>query len=413
MSKELRSAESELRVKADEKDLLQSRHDALTNESAGLQLEMAKAKRKVRELEEALDEERQHAAQNENLLRAQHKSETDLLTDQIDSLHRAINAKESQHAADEDDRRSEQRKLEGACQKAEERANGLQRTVNKLQEVEGTLSSREMKMQEALDSEKQRHRQEEGVLVRQIEELNSDSETKREASETMRNELNNAKEELRISIREQATLKEKIEELEEEIEVLQANLEEEAQYAESQRNQNTESVEARLQKTEREKQALQDQLASVNIELHNARQSLQKAEAEKSELEAKLRIPEKPTEGTFDVDLEKRELRRIKQKLEKDLARVKAEKDCLSETNKALEQEINAEIEHANAEEHRLCAEIDVLRHKQVSSTDARDRELTSAKNKIQRLETRIRELEGLLDDRSHVVPPPGPDVTI
>jgi hypothetical protein len=57
---------------------------------------------------------------------------------------------------------------------------------------------------------------------------------------------------------------------------------------------------------------------------------------------------------------------------------MKADRDSLSQANEALEQEINAEIERGTAEEHRLQLEIDLLRNRQASSAEARDRELTS-----------------------------------
>ena len=412
MSKDLHSGEHELRIKIDEKDLLQSRHDALTRESAGLQQDLSKSQRTIRELEEALDEERQHAAQNDAILRSQHKTETDHLTEQIDSLHRDINAKEGQYASDQEEWGSDRRTLEAARQKAEEKANGLQRTVVKLQEVEGTLSGRELKLQQALESEKQRHHKEEEVLSRQIEELNNDLAAKRDAFDSNRNELSNAKEELRISIREQAVLKEKVCQLEEEIEVLQANLEEEAEFAEQQRNKSLEGVDAQLQKVRQDKQSLQDQLANVNVELHRTKKAVREAEAAKDDLEGKLHFAGKPVDDTFNVDSEKTELRRTKLKLERDLARIKAERDSLSQANDALEQEINAEIERGNAEEHRLQLEIDLLRNKQSTSSEARDRELTSSKNKIQRLETRTRELEELLDRSPAVMGSPAADVS-
>jgi chromosome segregation ATPase len=411
-SKELRSAEHELRIKTDEKGLLQSRHDALTTESAGLQQDLIKSQRAIRELEEALEEERQHAAQNDAILRSQHKTDIDHLTDQIDSLHREVSAKEGQYSSDQEEWESDRRTLEAARQKAEERANGLQRTVAKLQEAEGTLSSRELKLQQALESEKQRHQEEEKVLSRQIEDLNKDLAAKRDASDTNRSELSNAKEELRISIREQAVLREKVNQLEEEIEVLQANLEEEAEFAEQQRNKSIEGIDAQLRQVRQEKQSLQDQLANINLELHKTKKAAREAEADKDELEARLRRAEKPADDTFNVDPEKRELRRTKLKLEKDLDRIKADRDSLSQANEALEQEINAEIERGTAEEHRLQLEIDLLRNRQASSSEARDRELTSYKNKTQRLETRIQELEGLLDNQPAAIASPTADVS-
>ena len=398
MSKQHESLQKELEVKSDEKNLLQTRHDALTTESAQLQKDMTRARKSISELESALEQERQRSAQQDNVLRAQHQHEVDLFNDQIDSLHREVNEKESNHAADLEEWEAKRHSLESASNRAEEKANGLQRTVDKLQESQGTLSGREMNLQQALESEKQRHSQEERVLLKQIQELHKDLGAKRSASESSRTELNNAREELRISIREQAVLKEKVAELEEEIEVLQADIEQEHEFIEQFQKKSSESADAQVVKLKRDKQTLQEDIARVQLELQDVRRTLQIVEADRDDLEAKVEKSQKSADDTFNVDQEKRELKRVKQKLEKEVDRVKAERDNLASANNALEDDINAEVERANAEENRLNDELDKLRIKQTTSTDTRDKELTSAKNKVARLEGRIRDLEDQLE---------------
>lgn len=408
MTKQSESLEHDLRVKTEEKDLLQTRHDALTAESAQLQRDLTKAQKTISELESALDEERQRAAQNDLALRAQQRHEIEILNEQIDRLHREVNAKDAELASQQEEWDNERRKLVSSSQIVEEKAAGLQRTVEKLQATQGTFSGKEIKVQEALESEKQRHQQEEKLLLKQIEELNADLAAKRTSSEDKRIELNNAKEELRISIREQAALKEKVAELEEEIEVLQADIEEEHNFAEQLHKKNLEANDSHVEKIRREKQVLQDQLANVNIELHNARRAAETAESERERLEVKLQKVEHAADDTFNTDSEKRDLRRSKQRLEKELERLKSERDNLQQINQNLEEEVNAEIERANAEEHRLNTELDLLRNKQLSASEGRDRELTSAKNKIARLEARIVEL----DNQTKIISSPGMDIS-
>lgn len=412
MTKQLETAEKELQIKIEEKDLLQTRHDALTKESAELQKDLSRSQRTIQDLDSAVDEERRKSAQNENILRTQHKNEVDLLNEQIDGLHREVNEKENNHAADAEEWEAQRRTLEAVSQKAEEKAKGLQRTVDKLQDAQGTLPGREMKMQEALESEKQRHQQEEKVLSRQIEELQQDLLAKRTATDDVRMELNNAREELRISIREQAALKEKVAELEEEIEVLQADIEQEHEFAERRQQKYSASAEAQVLKLRQEKQALQDELTNVNLELQNAKSALKVADQDRNNLEAKLLNAQKSNDDTFNVDQEKRELKRLKVKLEKDVARLTTERDNLAEANNALEEEINVEFERASKEENRLNAEIDSLRAQKTTSGENKDRELVSAKNKVARLESRIKELEAMLEDRSKVVGSPAGDVS-
>ncbi|ETI24982.1 hypothetical protein G647_04352 [Cladophialophora carrionii CBS 160.54] len=413
MTKQLETVQRELQIKSDEKDLLQTRHDSLTKESADLQKDLAQSRKAIQDLEDALDVEKQRAAQNDGTLRSQHKQELDHLNEQIDQLYREVNSKGRDHAADLEEWEAQKRALEAASQRAEERASGLQRTVDRLQESQGTMNGRELKLQAALESEKQRHQQEEKVLSKQIEELQQDLANKRTASDENRLELNNAREELRISIREQAALKEKVAELEEEIEVLQADIEQEHEFAEKQQQKYSSNADAQIQKMRQEKLSLQEELSNLRSELKNAHIAMEMHEKERDDLEARLQdAQQKSNDDTFNVDQEKRELKRLKVKLEKDIARLTTERDSLQEANQNLEDEINAELERASSEENRLNAEIDSLRNQKASYSETRDRDLLTAKNKVARLEARITELEGMLDNQSKVVTSPGADIS-
>lgn len=412
MAQQLDATNRELAVKTDEKDLLQTRHDALTVESAQLQTDLAQARKTIASLEKLVEQERQSTAQTENQLRLQHRTELDHLTEQIDTLHREASQRDEQHAAEVEHWTAERRTLEAGKVKAEGKANGLQRTVDKLNDAQGTLSSREFKLQEALESEKQRHLQEEKVLNKQIEELNQDLTNKRAAAEDNRSELNNAREELRISLREQALLKQKTVELEDEIEVLQADIEQEHQLVGQLQQNSSATTDIQMTKLRKEKADLQDSLASLRSELDAAKRATQEAEAARGDMEARLEQTQKPHEDTFDMQQEKRELRREKQRLEKELEKVRLERDTLSQSNKELEEEIEVEIDRATAQEHRLNTELDDLRTKQLKFTDSRDKELLSSKNKITRLEARVRDLEDVLENQSRKVSSPSVDVS-
>lgn len=412
MAKQVEAVHKELSVKADEKDLLQSRHDALTTESAQLQDDLEKARTSVASLESSLEQEKQRAAYNDNQLRSQHRSELDHLTEQVDALHREASMRNEQHATEAENWAAERRSLESAKSKAEEKANGLQRTVEKLNDAQGTLSGREMRLQEALESEKQRHLQEEKVLSKQIDELNQDLSAKRSASDEHRSEFNNAREELRISVREQALLKEKATELEEEIEVLQADIEQQHELVQQLQQRSSSASDALVAKLKKEKADLQESLGNHRLELEAAKRATQAAESERDEIEARLDQAQQTGENTTEVQQDKRELKRERQRLEKELEKSRKERDTLAQTNKELEEELDAEIDRATAEEHRLSTELDSLRNKQLTSSDARDKEIISAKNKIHRLETRIRDLEDMLENQSRKVSSPGADVS-
>lgn len=405
MNNQAEAVDRELQIKIDEKNLLQSRHDALTTESAQLQDDMARTQKEKKNLEIMLEQEKSKSGQTDAAVRQQHDSEVEQLTEQIDVLHRELNRTKDSHIREQEQWQSEYKSTEAARDKAEERAAGLQRTIDKLNEAQGTLSGREIKLQEAFESEQQRHQEEEKVLQRQIDELNNDLASKRTSHDASRNELNNAKEELRISIREQALLKEKVQELEDEIDVLQQDLEQEHELAQQVQQKSTQAADSQVTKLRQEKSELQEKLATVKIELESARRDTEAAEA-------KLEQGEQPRDDTFDIQSKDRDLKREKQRLERELEKTKLERDNLAQTNKDLEDELDVEIERATAEENKLHAELDKLRHQRSTSVDGKERELVSAKNKIVRLETRVHELEQQLEVNSRRILSPGVDIS-
>ena len=419
----------ELQRKSEEKDMLHSRHDALTAESQALQRDLSKARTRIEELEGSLENERQHAQDNDRQLREEAKREIDRLSEHIDSIHRELNDKESQYAADHDHWESQKRGLQSQKDKAEEQAAGLQRTISKLQEAEGTLSGKEVKLQEALESEKQRHKSEEAVLERQLQESAAEIDEKRRALEDLRTDLSQTREELRVSQRDQADLEEKVQALEDEVEVLQSGLEDgnekareeidaveqeavilraELEAARAQISHAhddaamssahvTDEINGRLRATteqlqqiKAEKQSLQDRLAKTSLDMHALQLSSAQAEAERDELKSQLMHMQDQVDATYRLDQEKLDLRTSKLKLEGDVGRLREERKGLIDKNAALERELEAEITKAAAEESRLSQQVADLERKLVAASASRDRELNAAKQKVQRLETQL-----------------------
>ena len=440
LAKELKQATRELQIKSEEKDMLHSGHDALTAEYEVLQKELSEACAQAETLRRSLQEERDHALENDRRLRDEAKHEFDRLSNEIEKLNRVLNEKTSQHTADLDRWTNEQRGLQACKEKAEEQAVGLQRTVKKLQETEGTLSGRELKLQEAFESEQQRHRSEEAVLVRQIEELNKEISDKRRALDEFRLDLSRNKEELRMSRREQAATEEKLQALEDEIEVLQGGLDDEAENArdavnvarkdaellqsqlqtakkefnraETERvmargegwdesldalNVQLQDLQTQLQQTRSDKQSLQDRLASINIEFHTSRTRSMETEAERDELQSQLKQMQDQVDETFKLDQEKIELRTSKLKLETDVGRLRSERKGLLDKNEALESELHDEIARAASEEEHLNEKVADLQRQMTTASESRDRELLLARQKIQRFELQNEDLENRL----------------
>jgi chromosome segregation ATPase len=399
----LKQVLDDLDRKTDEKELLQTRQHALTDESAGLQRELANAQSTIRHLEQEVEDEKQRGLDSNHSLRMQHKEEIERLGEEIVSLHQEIEDKEGRFALDQDRWESVKRTLQSQKERVEEQAAGYKRTIEKLQDVELTVSGREAKLQEVIDSEKERHLQEEAVLNRQIKELGEDIASKRQVVSGQRSEMLTVKEGLRVARREEGVLKEKVQALEDEIAILRASLQEEKEYSKDRTLNRVPDHDKQLQKALTERQTLRDQLASANVELHNLRTSAAEAEAERDLLQNELNQVQNKTQGNSNFDHEKVELRKGKLRLENELKRLKDEKTALVEARKSIEDALNAEIERSTAEENRLSSEIVQLQDKVHGRSGVRDRELTVAKGKIQQLERRILELENMLDQQQPV----------
>ncbi|ELR05869.1 hypothetical protein GMDG_07642 [Pseudogymnoascus destructans 20631-21] len=382
---QLKSVQTELHHITDQKDLLQVRHDALTAESAQLQMELSRAKARIENLEEDLQSEKSLSLQNEREVREQYKSEIDRLHDEIEDLRADVREKERLYDDDNDKWESERRTLESQRDLAEEQAEGLKLTIEKLQQVEGALSGKESKLQEAVSLEKERHLREEALLTKQIDELTSDLQVRQNSLDEARSELSNVREELRLSQREHKSLSEKIEALEDEIEVLQTSLDEENDRAQvnletakhesealqqqldqlkqdvanvesksnstsiQEQSSSLKALETKLAQSTKSEQALQDQLANINLEMHSLRNHSNELEAERDEIKSQLRDL-KSQDDTFRADQEKIELRTAKMKLDVEVRRLRDETRVLSEQKTMIEVELQSERDHADAD---------------------------------------------------------------
>ncbi|RDL32506.1 uncharacterized protein BP5553_08962 [Venustampulla echinocandica] len=402
--KQLEVAQKERQQNADEKNILKIRHDALTQESAGLQKELAKAHQETEDIQDKLEHEKTLSLNNEREVRDEYKAGINRLNDEIEDLRVEVREKERLYDNDSDKWESERRNLESQRDMAEEKAAALQRTINRLQEAEGTLSSKETKLQEALQSENDRHTSQETILNRQIQELNGDVEARCRTLEALRSELSNVREELRLSQRERKLLAEKIEGLEDEVEILQTSLDESDQANQelaagkqetegsAKLNSTVENMKTQLSKAKQEKQGLQDHLASLNIEMHSLRVSKSEVEAERDEIQCQLEAMKQQEEDTFRLDQERVDLRTTKLKLDCEVRRLREENKLTTAERETIEKDLKLEIERASAEEARLTAEINDLQKLLRGSSEKR--ELSSAKKTIQHLEERIQELE-------------------
>ncbi|KAL8789060.1 MAG: hypothetical protein Q9213_001323 [Squamulea squamosa] len=446
LTTQLQEATQALQRKSEEKDLLHSRHDALTIESQSLQKDLTRSQARLTELEASLDAERSHALENDQQLRDEAEDEIHQLSDEVANLQRELDDKNNQQAAERDLWESRRRALESERDRASEQAAGLRRTINKLQETEGTMSGREQKLQEALESEKLRHESLEASLKRDLEDLDADMKDKRKQLADTKAELSHANEELRVTKRNEAKLEEKVQALEDEVFVLQESLDEEAARAKNESanaRQDAESLRRQLQTTKQElnraeiklaevcaalkayqgdlqagkgsqdqlnsrlqkmdsdlqqvmaeRQSLQDKLANHNLEMHKLRSLLEDTEAERDEIKAQLEQAEAQAGKTSIRDEEKADLRRTRLRLESEVSRLREDRDALLEKNEAVEHELEEEIQRASKEEAKLNGEIDEMNRRTNIASDGKERELTTARQRIQRLESQLQASE-------------------
>ncbi|KAJ5513999.1 Spindle associated [Penicillium fimorum] len=390
-STRLQEALDELQRGTDEKELLQTRHNALTNESGGLQLELDRAQSRIRELQKAVQDATSRAQDEGHNIRWQHKAELERLQEEIENLHHEIEEKEGRFAVDQSRWESSKRTLQSEKEWAEGQVADLKRTIDTLQEAGSSYSGKESRLQEAIDSEKKRYTQEKSMLNRQIQDLKDDLDKTRRDLDEKRDELLTAKQDARVSSREEQALVDKVRALEDEVIVLQSSLADEQELAKGRQN-GTSDLDKNLEKSIAERQKLRDQLANAHVEIFDLKTSVQEIEAERIELQAQLdRVQNADDITRFDRD--KLELRKTVTKLENELK-------VLRDAKSSLEDQLVSESERFVSEEGRLSAEIDRLQDKLLAGSGNRDRELTSAKTKVQRLERRAQELEALLEQQ-------------
>ncbi|KAG0159516.1 hypothetical protein PDIDSM_7038 [Penicillium digitatum] len=394
-SARLQEALDELQRGTDEKELLQTRHHALTDESGGLQIELDRAQSRIRELQKAVQDATTRAQDEGHNIRWQHKAEIERLQDEIENLHHEIEEKEGRFAVDQSRWESSKRTLQSEKAWAEGQAADLKRTIDTLQEAGSTHSGKESRLQEAIDSEKKRYTQEKAMLNRQIHDLKDDLDKTRRDLDEKRDELLTVKQDARVSKREEQALADKVRALEDEVIVLQSSLADEQELAKGRQN-GTSDLDKNLEKSIAERQKLRDQLANAHVEIFDLKASVQEIEAERIELQAQLdRVQNADDTTRFDRD---------KLELRKNVTRLDNELKVLRDAKASLEDQLISESERFAAEEGRLSAEIDRLQDKLLAGSGNRDRELTSAKTKVQRLERRAQELEALLEQQLPVV---------
>ncbi|RDA85576.1 hypothetical protein CP532_5382 [Ophiocordyceps camponoti-leonardi (nom. inval.)] len=403
--------EAELLAVGDERDELQSQIEALGADFDGLRLEADRLEKKVQDLETRLAQERELALERERDLRSQYDGEMARLNDEISDLQAEVREKDNLYDNDSDKWETQRQTLESERDRAEERAAGLQRTIDRLRSAEGSLSDKESKLKAAMESEGERHRSEAAMMNRQMDELKEALEARQTLLTSLRSELSSVREELRQTQIDYQAQVNKAVGLEDEVEVLQAasqdlevaraesdrlrgELQRQQQQQQQQQQQRGSSPSSestarltsqlseatrQLERANKDKQTLHDQLAKLKADLATARDSLADAEAERDELEERALNQDQDTG-----------LRTAKMRLDGELRRLKEENKRLVSQRDALEGSLEEEMDKAAASEERIGQLEDELRQ----SSNKENQELAGARRSIRELERRIADYE-------------------
>ncbi|CAF3546744.1 unnamed protein product [Fusarium graminearum] len=355
LSTRIEELEADLNDRTNEKNILQSRHDSLLSESKSLQSEIEKLEGECQELEEGLAEEREHALGIEKDIRGQYKAEMDRLNDEISDLQAEIREKDNLYDNDSEKWETDKQNLESERKRAEEKAAGLQRTIDRLKEVEGNISDTESKLQIAIQSEIERHRSEEGLLTRQIEDLQDALETRQTLLTNLRNELSAVRDELRQTQIDHQAQTRKVAALEDEVDVLQTTLDDEqsaGRYEAEAAKRECEDLKEQLRVLrQRGNGATSHELDDLKEELKTWRQRAEAAQAaiSTSEQEAKLST-ESMTRMKWQLSDANSQLDKVskeKQSLQDQVAKINTELHSVSTSLaevKAERDELDGEI---------------------------------------------------------------------
>ncbi|KAJ4164155.1 hypothetical protein LMH87_005840 [Akanthomyces muscarius] len=430
--------EAELQAQVDEKDLIQARYDTLAAESTSLQQDAQRLQIEVEELESSVAKERDYAVEVEKDLRGQYQDELERLNDDISDMQAEIREKDNIYDNDSEKWETEKQTLEAERNRAEQKAAGLQRAIDRLREAEGSLPDRGSKLQDTLKMEEERHRSEEAVMTRQIDDLQDALETRQKMLTELRSELSTVRDDLRqtqvdyqtqanrvISLEDQVetlrnksvvmttpgrsdaeALKHECESLREQLHTLRLSTEGSRGAADTP-TRGTQTLarlkwqltdaNTKLDKVSSEKRSIEDNLASIRAELRNTQTSLAEVKAERDELDSELRHAKLHDNDTLRVDQERLDLRTAKLKLDSEVRRLRDENMALSEQRQSVEKSLEDEIEKAAAEEDRLNQEIMQLHAKlrQASSTETVDNSTT--RRTIRDLERRVEDYQAQL----------------
>ena len=382
----------QLNAKTDEKDLLQTRHDALTDESRGLQRDLSRVQSENSILQGEIDNERQKSLDTVQYLKEEHRSAEEKLESESSRLRALLEVERNRVHSTEDAWQDKYQKLEAQKDALKQRSTRLEKTIERLQRSEGNLSTREGKMEIMLTAEKKRHEDEEKLLQQQLRDTQANLQEKRANNEEYRVEVAALKEDIKLHKRDLDQAVQKHEALEDEIVVMQSSVDEDSEYAKQEviklkneiQNHRTQlssgkaeilRLKSELEHSHRENHLLEEDVRTRSAKKHDTtsqfdrlKQTISNLQSENHVLSTQLNeAQESITQLQSQVQLERKDLsffRHEQDEKETRITQMEAEKRALSRSLSTAQEQIKS-LEAQRASERN---DFSHLRHNQKES---------------------------------------------
>jgi chromosome segregation ATPase len=378
---QLEAVRNDLRIRTDEKNLLQLRHDALGDESASLQRDIARLQRQVTDLEDSLEREKTLALQMDRETKRLHELEVERLNSDITDLQEEIQLVRRQASGGQ-----------SASASLEREVSRLQKRVSELEKSLEQEKAHSIQSNKDVDN---RHRSE-------LKRLQDDIADLQDENERLRQETSGGQSASASFEREIARLQNKTAELERDLEHERAN----ARVRQNTLGDETASLQREITRLRNQVSDLElslDQEKSHGLQVERDTRSQLKSEIDRlndevSDLQAEIRENENRYESDSEKwQVERRDLESQRDRLEdratglqRTIERLRDAEGTLSSKEMKLQDALNSETERHKSEEAALSRQIDNLRR----DLEARQSTLTDLRNEISMVRDDLRKSE-------------------
>ena len=281
---------AQLESKSDEKTLLQTRHDALTHESESLQRELADSRSQITRQQDEIKQERQHAAENERILRNESNDDKANISAEIARLQTLLDSERDYFKSQRESWDARSKEMRSQKLELERRLDRLKRDVEKAQSDSRGQATQYSDLQKAMDNGKEHLEREKEQLTRRINLLEAELADKERELDEIRPKLSKSKKGLAGTANEQDAAQERLQALEDEVEILQSALEEKSEQMEEVAKYRQEAEDQRLQLLSfKQEAAISDaNRGTADIELRYLKESLRTEQGRRNQLSLQL-----------------------------------------------------------------------------------------------------------------------------